>query len=316
MWLAFGSVDFRKLYDELKIANYSWLLLSVFFGLAAYISRARRWSLLINPLGYKHSFINSFNALMTGYLANLALPRIGEITRCVALGRKEKIPVDQLIGTVIVERSIDFISLVAIMIGFVFTSSMEVRRFINESIIEPVEQSIISVFGSAWILWASLLILATATMILIIIYRRSLKKIRFFAKLFDILKGVLNGLNTIRTLKRKGEFIFHTVFIWVSYLLMTWVVVFSLEATSHITMGDSIFLLVIGGLAMVAPVQSGFGAFHYIISRGLMIIHNIPLEDGLAYALLTHESQLILVLITGMIAFFLIFRKQPESSNG
>ncbi|MDR2886694.1 MAG: flippase-like domain-containing protein, partial [Bacteroidales bacterium] len=247
MWLAFGSVDFRKLYDELKIANYSWLLLSIFFGLAAYLSRARRWSLLIKPLGYKHSFINSFNALMTGYLANLALPRIGEITRCVALGRKEKIPVDQLIGTVIVERSIDFISLVAIMIGFVFTSSMEVKRFIKESIIEPVEQSIISVFGSAWILWASLLILGTAAMILMIIYRRSLKKIRFFAKLFDILKGIVNGLNTIRTLKHKGEFIFHTVFIWVSYLMMTWVVVFSLEATSHITIGDSIFLLVIGG---------------------------------------------------------------------
>lgn len=96
MWLAFRSVNFNKLSSELKEADFSWLLLSVFFGFVAYLSRARRWVLLINPLGYHPSFMNSFYALMTGYLANLALPRIGEITRCVALGRKEKIPVDQL----------------------------------------------------------------------------------------------------------------------------------------------------------------------------------------------------------------------------
>ena len=90
---------------------------------------------------------------------------------------------------------------------------------------------------------------------------------------------------------------------------MTWVVVFALESTSHLTLGDSIFLLVIGGLAMSAPVQSGLGAFHYIIRQGLLIVKGIPVEDGLAYALLTHESQLIFVAIIGTISFFIIFRK-------
>jgi len=99
------------------------------------------------------------------------------------------------------------------------------------------------------------------------------------------------------------------VFIWVNYALMTWVVVFSLESTSHLTFGNSIFLLVIGGLAMSAPVQSGLGAFHYIISRGLLVVYGIPLEDGLVYALLTHESELILVAIVGAISFFILLRK-------
>ena len=254
--------------------------------------------------------------MMTGYLANLALPRVGEITRCVALGKKEKIPVDQLIGTVIVERTIDFFSLLFILIALVFTSGVEIRRFIRESIIAPIEQSVASVFGTAWIFWIALLLIMVIAFTLMIVYRRNLRKIRFFDKLFNILKGIKGGLNTITTMKRKGEFIFHTVLIWISYLLMTWVVVFSLEATSGITLGNSIFLLVIGGLAMSAPVQSGFGAFHYIISRGLLIIYGIPLEDGLAYAILTHESQLVLVVITGIIGFFLIFKKQTESQNG
>ncbi|MDP3003809.1 MAG: lysylphosphatidylglycerol synthase transmembrane domain-containing protein, partial [Bacteroidales bacterium] len=116
LWFAFSNVDFTRLAADLKEADYSWLLLSVLFGLFAFVSRARRWVLLVNPLGFKPSLRNSFYALMTGYLANLALPRIGEITRCVALGKKEKIPVDQLFGTVVVERTIDFLSLLLIMI--------------------------------------------------------------------------------------------------------------------------------------------------------------------------------------------------------
>ena len=315
MWLAFSSVDFRKLYDELKVANYSWLMLSIFFGFIAYLSRTRRWILLIKPLGYKPTFFNTFNALMIGYLANLALPRIGEITRCVALGKKEKMPADQLFGTVIIERAIDTISLIIIMIVLIFTGSSEIGKFIKEIIINPIEQGVISVFGSTWILWLLLMLLGIAALTLMIIYRRNLKKIKFFAKLFDILKGIINGLKTITNLNRKGEFIFHTVLMWVCYLLMTWVIVFSLEATSHLTIGNGIFLLVIGGLGMAVPVQGGFGAFHYIISRGLLI-YSVPLEDGLAYALLAHESQLIFVVITGIIAFFLIFRNKNESKNG
>jgi hypothetical protein len=250
---------------------------------------------------------------MVGYLANLVLPRIGEITRCVALGKKEKMPVDKLIGTVIIERAIDSVSLVIIMIVMIFTSSFEIRSFMKESIMNPIEQGIVSVFGSAWILWVAFFALVAATLILMIVYRRSLRKIKFFAKLFDVIRGIIDGLTTITNLERKGEFIFHTVLIWISYLLMTWVVVFSLKATAHLTISDSIFLLVIGGLAMVVPVQGGFGAFHYIISRGLLIVYAIPLKDGLTYALLAHTSQLILIVITGIIAFFLIFKKQPKS---
>jgi uncharacterized protein (TIRG00374 family) len=312
MWLAFRSVDFDKLWSELKVADYSWLLLSVFFGLVAFLSRARRWMLLINPLGYHPSFMNSFYALMTGYLANIALPRIGEITRCVALGKKEKIPVDQLIGTVVIERTIDFLSLLAIMIALIFTSSDQIGLFIKESIVKPIEQSIVAIFGSTWILWAALLVIGITGLGFMIGYRHSLSKIRFFAKMFDLARGIINGLKTITNLKRKWEFIFHTLFIWLNYALMTWVVVFSLDATSNITFGNSIFLLVIGGLAMSAPVQSGLGAFHYIISRGLLIVENIPLEDGLVYALLTHESQLIFVVIIGTISFFMIFRRNSN----
>ncbi|MCX6255775.1 MAG: lysylphosphatidylglycerol synthase transmembrane domain-containing protein [Bacteroidia bacterium] len=309
LWLAFRNVDFSKLAADLKEADYSWLLLSILFGLFAFISRARRWILLINPLGFNPSLRNSFYAMMTGYLANIALPRIGEITRCVALGKKEKIPVDQLFGTVVVERTIDFLSLLLIMIILILTSGDQIGLFLKESILIPIQQKVFSIFGVTWVLWVILFSLGIITLYLMIRYKKSLRKIRFFSKMFDLARGIINGLKTITNLKRKWEFIFHTIFIWINYTLMTWVVVFSLESTSHLAFGDSFFLLVIGGLAMSAPVQSGLGAFHYIISRGLLIVKGIPIEDGLVYALLAHESQLIFVAIIGTISFFIIFRK-------
>jgi hypothetical protein len=311
LWFAFRSVDFKKLGFELKQADYSWLLLSVLFGFFAFVSRARRWVLLINPLGFKPSTRNAFYSLMTGYLANVALPRIGEITRCVALGKKEKIPVDQLIGTVVVERTIDFFSLLTIMIVLIFTSGNQIGRFLRESLLVPIQDRVFALFGNTWILWAILFSSGAITLFLMFRYRKNLRKIRFFSKMFDVGHGIINGLKTITNLERKWEFIFHTVFIWVNYALMTWVVVFALQSTSSLTFGNSIFILVIGGLAMSAPVPSGMGAFHYFVSQGLLIVNGIPVEDGLAYALLTHESQLIFVAIIGAISFFIIFRKDP-----
>ena len=315
LWFAFRDVNFNRLAADLKEADYSWLLLSVLFGLIAYVSRARRWILLVNPLGFHPSLRNAFYALMTGYLANLTLPRIGEITRCVALGKKENIPVDQLIGTVVVERTIDFLSLMLIMIFLIITSGEQISLFLKESILVPIQQEIFLMFGFTWIIWVILLFLLIVALFLTIRFKKKLRKIRFFAKMFDLARGIINGLKTITNLKRKWEFVFLTVFIWINYTLMTWVVVFSIESTSHLTLRDSIFLLVIGGLAMSAPVQSGLGAFHYIISRGLLFVKGIPLEDGLVYALLTHESQLIFVAIIGTISFFIIFRKHKSPQS-
>ncbi|HNR40908.1 MAG TPA: lysylphosphatidylglycerol synthase transmembrane domain-containing protein [Bacteroidales bacterium] len=306
LWLAFRNVETRKLIAGLQDADYKWVILSVIFGLFAYLSRTRRWVLLIKPLGYNPSFKNSFFSLMTGYLANLALPRLGEITRCVALGKKEKIPVDQLFGTVVIERTIDLISLLSITVALVLQRGEQINQFLKVSILIPLQQKVFSMFGFTWLVWLVLLIVMILALFLLVKFRHRLRKIRFFAKIIDTVKGFVNGLKTIIHLKNKWEFIFHTVFIWFNYTLMTWIVVYAIDSTSHLTFSDSIFLLVIGGLAMSAPVQSGLGAFHYIISRGLAFVKGVKIEDGLVYAFLTHESQLIFVVIVGTISFFMI----------
>jgi len=309
LWLAFRNIDLKKLFEKLAEARYQWLIFSIFFATLAYLSRARRWVLLIRPLGYKPGLKNTFNSMMTGYLANMALPRLGEITRCIALGKKEKIPADQLLGTVIMERTIDLLCLLLITVITLIIEGDKIGPFLYSNTLLPIRKKVTDIFGYGWLLWIIIIIILVLFIWFIYRYRKNLRKIRFFAKIFDTLRGVIIGLKTITLVKRKWELIFHTIFIWINYALMTWVVVFSIDSTSNLNLGDGIFLLVIGGLAMSAPVQSGLGAFHFIISRGLYAIYGIALEDGLAYAVLTHESQLVYGALLGLIAFYLLVKK-------
>jgi uncharacterized protein (TIRG00374 family) len=312
LYLAFRNIPFDKVKNGLLEANYSWVLLSFIFSVFAFFSRARRWILLINPLGYNPSLKNSFLAMMTGYLANIAFPRLGEVTKCVALGKKENIPVDKLVGTVIVERTIDFLSLLVIMGIMLFISSDIINSYLKNNIIYPVHQKLISIFGLTYIFWTLIIVFISLSIFLFIKFRNKLADVKLFAGIFHFSKGIVEGLKTILRLESKKEFLFHTVFIWMNYALMTWVVVFAVKSTSGLTFADGVFLLVIGSLAMAVPVQSGIGVFHLIISRGLNAVYGINLVDGLVYATIAHETQLLLIIFIGTISSMILFTRHKK----
>jgi uncharacterized protein (TIRG00374 family) len=112
--LAFRGVDVKQTIYEIQNAKMFWVFVSVAASLVAFYSRALRWNLLIDPLGFNPSIKNTSAALMVGYIANLAIPRIGEITRCAMLNRSEKVPLEPLIGTVVVERIVDVICFITL----------------------------------------------------------------------------------------------------------------------------------------------------------------------------------------------------------
>jgi len=314
LFFAFRGIDAQVLWNNLKSAEYSWIFLSLLFALLAYFIRAWRWMLIIEPLGYKPSFSHTFNAMMTGYLANFALPRIGEITRCASLAKKENIPADKLLGTVIVERVIDLLSLFILLVLLLLLKFDTFGNFINNSIFIPITNKLADHLGFSWIIWAILFLSVASVFILYYLYfRETLGEFKAFNKFKNIVKGIIAGLKSVYKMKRKTEFLLHTILIWFLYLLMTWVVVFSLSATSDLKIVDGIFILVIGTFGMAAPVQSGIGAFHWIVSRGLFAVYpGISLEQGLAFATITHGSQALFAIALGIFSvYMLLYRKKP-----
>ena len=82
-----------KVVSDFAGANYYWVLLAILLFVISNVSRTQRWLMLLRPLGYSPRFINGFGAIVIGYFANLALPRIGEVVRAGTLTQYEKIGV-------------------------------------------------------------------------------------------------------------------------------------------------------------------------------------------------------------------------------
>ncbi|RLD24840.1 MAG: hypothetical protein DRI70_07845, partial [Bacteroidetes bacterium] len=184
--------------------------------------------------------------------------------------------------------------------------------FFSEQIFGPLREKVVGAFGGTVLFWILVVGSMLAFIIIIYLLRHRLARFALIRKIKDIIKGVLDGLKTIFKMKRKWEFILHSLLIWFFYILMTWMVVFALEETSRLTFIDGMFLLVVGGLGMSAPVTAGFGAYHWITSRGLVFVYDFSLELGSAYAILAHESNSILTILMCAISYLLcmVLRKK------
>jgi glycosyltransferase 2 family protein len=309
LYLAFKDIDLKKLWGDIKQANYWWILISLVCCAFGFLVRGLRWKLLITPLGYQPKNSSIYHSVMTAYIANLAFPRLGEITRCAALTKTEKIPFDTLVGTVLVERIIDFITLL-VLIAIVLIAKFEmVGGFFMKEIVNPLMAKFSS--ASIWILGFGAL---AGFVLAIYILSKFKEKVPLFKKILGFITGIFTGFKTVLHMKQRGLFLFYTALLWSVYLMGTYVVFFAIVPTSGLNLFDGLFILVIGGLGMTVPVQGGFGAFHWIVSLGLML-YGIPQAQGLLYATLLHESQVVYIIIAGGISLFIVFFSKSRAKE-
>ena len=311
LYLVFRGQNFVKIGHELEKANYYWVGLSLLLAVLANIVRAYRWNLLIEPLGYKPSLMNSFFAVSLGYFANIAIPRLGELSRCGALNKSDKVPVDKLFATVIIERSVDLLSLITLM-GLLFLLKFSFfGNFFEKVVLNPLYQKF-DINHISGVVIAFVIIFLTSLLFLAIYFKEFLKKIKLVVKAYHFGKGILDGIFSVRKMKQKWMFVFTSILIWFLYLLMTYVVFFSISATSNLTLVDAMFVLVAGGLGQAAPVQNGFGVYHGIVASALLL-YGVQFENGLLFAIISHESSTLFMILFGvlsMIYFFFIQRNK------
>jgi hypothetical protein len=311
--LAFRGINVNKVIHDMLQANMFWVLLSVFISFIAFISRAYRWNLLIESTGYSPPLKKTFYALMVGYFANLAFPRLGEVTRCGSLSKAEAIPFTSLLGTVIVERVIDVVSLFICLLMAAIIEYKRLGDFLQDNIIHPIVDKYKQIMGSPVFLVAAILLMAVLVFGIIIYIKRVRQKGKE-SKWVQLMKGLVNGLKSIAKLKRPWLFIFHSIFIWVLYFMSTYVCLFALPSTSHLGLSAALFLLVAGGLAMSAPVQGGIGAYHLLVSQGLMLF-GLSQQDGLTFATLIHTLSLVLVILFGIVSLLLLFSGNKKKAT-
>jgi glycosyltransferase 2 family protein len=312
LYLAFRKVDMDVLMNGFKHANYFWVTLSLIVATFANFFRALRWKLLMEPLGIAPPIKNVFGAVLIGYLANFAFPRLGEITKCGTLKKTDNAPFESLIGTVLVERAAD-LAMLLLCVVLVFIIRLDVfGEFLFNKIFKPLFSNASGFSFNSLILIALFIIFIYLLLHLI---RRNVFGHKVKARVKSMYYGIVDGLKSVVRMKNRGLFIFYSFLIWGSYLLMTWLLLFSTQPTSGLSIIDGLFVMVVGSFGMVVPVQGGFGAFHYITALGLSVF-GISQADGLVFATIGHESQSLLLITLGAISMAVLFlKKRPKIST-
>ncbi len=310
LWLVFRKLDLEKVMEEIRNAHYQWLFLSFFFGILSHIARAKRWNILIRSMGYQTSATTTFYAVMIGYLANSAFPRLGEVTRCGVLAKKTDTPFNALFGTVISERIFDLIILILIILSVILFQLDLLKNFVDKYFIESLSgmmETRIILYGIA-----AFFIIVILPIILFRIYIHRIRQLRIYQRLSVFLKGLLDGVRTIGRIKEKWAFLLWTAVIWTFYILMTYVAFFALDATSHLNFLDGMTLMALGSVGIVAPVPGGIGAYQFVVKAILVEIYHVASEPAASFSIILWSTQMVLILSAGVFSYYmLMFKKKP-----
>jgi len=313
LYLAFRGQDLTKLYRDLRGADYRYVAASLTVLLLSHFLRAVRWKMLIDTLGYAPGYLTCFCAVMIAYLANLAVPRLGELSRCSVLYRTDKVPVDELIGTVITERIADVLMLGLLMLGVLVLESKLIVHLVHETMGKAFLPAATENNYSSPLLFGLGLAIVTLAATLFIRYRVRILRFSLVKRAAVFFEGIVTGIRSISALQGKGRFIVLSFSIWLLYALSTFLVFFALKATSHLNFSQALYTLAAGSVGMVAPVQGGIGTYHFMVTRALILL-GVSSADGLAYATLNHSSQLLLFLFAGSFALGYIFLVRSNSA--
>ena len=307
VWLSVRNINYEK-WEQIKDAvarGRKWVIIPVIaFLLIAHYSRAIRWKLLMEPLGYHPSNFNAFAAVMIGYLVNAGAPRLVEVFKCTLLARYEKMKVDKLIGTILVERAVDLVCLF-----FVFILALIFQGDIFGKMMTDLLKSFFH--DQAGNLSQRKLLIATGIFVIfLILFYIVLKRfghIDIIARIKKVIKNILHGLSSIRNLQHKGRFIFHSFLIWSMYLLASTAGLYALKETQYLGLPGGLAALVVGTIGIILT-PNGIGAYPALIAQLLGLYGLDPDTTGNASGWLMWAAQTAIILIGGMICFGLITR--------
>lgn len=282
----FTPEQLAEINSYFKNANYYYLYLAAGIAVIGNASRAYRWKFALEHMGYQSSFRNNFMAISIGYVLNLTVPKSGEVSRALIVKKYDNIPFDKGFGSIVAERIVDLAVLLLFMVIAVFLQFEIVKTFILDKI--PLQKLLLLFFVFALVL-----------IICYLIYRYS--KSSYITSIKEKITGLKEGVFSIVYMKKKAAYFFHTAVIWLSYLLMFYVVFFVFPETSNLSFSAVITSFVVGSIA-IAFTNSGFGSYPFLISK-ILLVYSIAETTGNAFGWIVWTSQMLVVLTLGFLSF-------------
>mgnify|MGYP002622419009 FL=1 len=316
LFFSFKSVDWKQFVEALKFCRWGYVLMSMGVGMLVIFIRSLRWRMQILPIDGSIGRITTFNAYGICMVVNIVLSRVGEIVRCGYVTKhsergedgQKKASVDKVLGTVVVDRVWDGVSLAIVFVIMLLALWNKFGAFFRDTVFSGLS-------GRKTILWIVIALVAVLVAV-VLLSRRLSARGGVWAKIWGVLQGMGNGLSSCLHMKNGWLFIVYTAVIWICYWLMSAGIMWSLQGidpssvspeladslgkVNDLGMEDALFLMFAGALSSLVPVPGGFGAFHTVVSLALSSVYGIPFGIGMIFATLSHESQIVADLLVGV----------------
>lgn len=298
IYFAVSNINFAKLFGYIQSVNYLWYLATIPIVIASHYLRAMRWKILINPIQQHTKTFNLFSAIMVGYGINNVIPRGGELVRPYVVAKREGIPIASLVGTVVLERFFDVLNLLLFIsiATFLFTDKL---RIALPSV--TTSQMIVYAGIPTVILLGLIIIFAFTTFgqTLVSVMVKPLPK-SIGERILSLLSSFTQGLSIVKQPKAFIPLIIQSMGIWILYVLPIYVLFFAFNLHHQLHLIDAVILLIITSVGVaIAPTPGTVGVYHLFMQEAMYRLYAIPLEEGLAFATLSHSVHYLLSFLLG-----------------
>ena len=292
LYMVYDDFDFSQLWSELRTMNLFWFAVTVFFGIMSHVIRGWRWKLTLAPLGYNPSAATCVDSVYVAYAANLVLPRVGEVSRCVVLERHEHIPFAHSLGTLVMERMLDTLMVLLITVVAVALQWPMFCEFLGETGVQMPGGGMLS-SPRGWMITLLSLLAVVALCYFV------LRKLAIWKKFKSFISRFMEGVLSLKRMKHGWLFVLETFGIWFCYFMQFYLCFFCFDFSSDLSLAAGLLLFVGGSIAVVVPTPNGAGPWHYVVIN-MMILYGVLPNDAQVFALIVHSTQTLLVAVLGL----------------
>jgi len=297
IYFSVRGIHFNETLAHLKKIHLGYVALSLLFIVSMQILRSYRWGVILQPME-KIPQVTLFSVTCVGFLAITAIPaRIGELARPYLIAKKSSIKMSSALGTVIVERVLDSLTILAITIAVL------------------VMQDLPSWMIKSGILFFILTLLLIAVIIGLVWRREDAVKIidrilrllpgKLAQKVSTVIHHFIDGFLVITDVRRLLYLLFLSAVVWLTDVAAIYVLLLAFDFTLPVLAAFVVMVILVAGIAI--PTAPGFiGNWHYACILGLSLF-NIAKPEAFSFALVYHFLSIAIIVIFGVI--FLPFNK-------
>lgn len=273
--------------------EWGWMAVSLAFGILPQMLRGWRWRLALEPTGEKPRNATCIWAVFVSYASSLVIPRIGEITRCGTLKRYDGTSFAKSLGTVVSERVVDAIFMIAVTVFTLITQRRVFTTFFDRT--GTNFENILGQFTATGYIVTAICVAA-----LIILAVTLVRKFEVFVHVRSTFRDLWDGIVSLRNMRNLPLYMFHSFAIWLCYYLHFSFTLWCFDFTKGLNAFDALVIFCAGTYAVLIPTPNGAGPWHFAV-KTMLILYGVAAESAILFALVVHAMQTALIIALGMI---------------